>query len=119
MNSKEDKIDFNKSVDSLVIVSRMNLALVTEKSGKTMEDTKISVRYHFSIHKTCVDLVEWKWKKKAGLSEVQRVLELEVKWVPRPIKWPIWVVVSDFFEMNRDEDHIKDEAKRAKKPILL
>lgn len=42
----------------------MKLALVTEKSGKPMKGTKISVRYHFSILQLCVDLAGWKWKKK-------------------------------------------------------
>lgn len=44
---------------------------------------------------------------------------MEVKWLPRPIKWPVWVIVSEFCDMNRDEDHIEDKSRRAKKPILL
>lgn len=61
----------------------MNLAFVIEYSSKTMQDTKISLRYHFSIHKTCVDQAGWNRKKKAELSEVQRILELRLNKFPR------------------------------------
>ena len=58
-------------------------------------------------------------EKKKGRIEVLRVLEFEVKWVPGAIKWLVCIVVSDFCEMNWDEDLTEDKARRARKPILL
>lgn len=41
----------------LIFVSGMNLEGTTEGLGKTIQDVKIAVGYHFSIHKTCADLI--------------------------------------------------------------